>query len=164
MPSSTSELVTKADMNEASRLMDLPPELRIRIYEYAFTPRPLKSPNKKSENFDSQAPSKSLLLTNQLIHQEAHLIYREACRRFWTYSVSPVMKWVNLQPNTRLRERSEITRRSRGFRGKPQLRFTLVEDHMDVELIYSCTARRLRQFVFSGNDHLHAPPGGILDS
>ncbi|GAB1726280.1 hypothetical protein NU195Hw_g4529t1 [Hortaea werneckii] len=69
MPSSTSQLVTKADMNEAFRLMDLPPELRIRIYEYAFTPRPLKNPNKESENFDSQAPSKSLLFTNQLIYK-----------------------------------------------------------------------------------------------
>ncbi|KAI7284182.1 hypothetical protein KC345_g2506 [Hortaea werneckii] len=163
MPSSSPQLLTKADMTKVFRLMDLPPELRIRIYEYAFTPRPLKNPNKKSENFDSQAPSKSLFLTNQLIHQEARPIYRQSYRRFWTYSVSPVMKWVNLQPNTPLRERSEITRRSRVFRGKPQLRFTLVEDHMHVGLIYSCTARRLRQFVLSGNDHLHVQPDGILD-
>ncbi|KAI7198875.1 hypothetical protein KC343_g12474 [Hortaea werneckii] len=163
MPSSTSQLVAKAGMNESSRLMDLPPELRVRIYEYAFAPRPLKNPNKKSENFDSQAPSKAILLTNQLIHQEARPIYREACRRFWTYSVSTVVNQVDLQPNTRLRERSEITRRSRGFRGKPQLRFTLVEDHMHVEIIYTCTTRRLRLFVLSGNDHLHAQPFGILD-
>ncbi|KAI6790687.1 hypothetical protein KC332_g17819 [Hortaea werneckii] len=164
MPPSTSQLLTKADMTKAFRLMDLPAELRIRIYEYAFTPRPLENPNKQSENFDSQAPSKALLLTNQLIHQEARPIYQESYRRFWTYSVSSVMKWVNLQPNTPLRERSEITRRSRGFRGKPQLRFALVEDHMHVELIYCCTARRLRQFVLSGNDHLHAQAFGILDS
>ncbi|KAI7514706.1 hypothetical protein KC347_g476 [Hortaea werneckii] len=164
MPSSTSQLVTKADMTEAFRLMDLPPELRTRIYEYTFTPRRLKKSNQNAENFDSQAPSKALLLTNRLIHQEARPIYEEARQRFWTYSVSVIVKWIDLQPSTRLRERLEITRRSQGFRGKPQLLFTLVEDHLHVGIVYNCTARRLRYFVLSGNDHPNVQLGGILYS
>ncbi|KAI7211126.1 hypothetical protein KC333_g7833 [Hortaea werneckii] len=165
MPSSTSQLVTRADMTEAFRLTDLPRELRICIYEYAFTPRPLKNPNENSEHFDSQAPSKALLLTNQLIHQEACSIYQEAYRRFWTYSVSATVETIDPRAPLRTRFRYEITRRFAGHRFKPHLKFTLVEGHLHVEIVYRCTARPLWHFLVPGDgllfvvDNPHAQPG-----
>ncbi|KAI6984147.1 hypothetical protein KC316_g12506, partial [Hortaea werneckii] len=142
MPSSTSQIVTKADMTEAVRLTDLPPELRICIYGYAFTPGSLSTFDKILERFESTAPSKALLLTNQLIHQEARSIYQEAHRRFWTYSVSAARTEIELQPNLRPRDRDQALRRFNGRRRcKPELKFTLSEDHLHMEIGYEFTVK-----------------------
>ncbi|KAI7176146.1 hypothetical protein KC316_g6502 [Hortaea werneckii] len=142
MPSSTPQLVTKADMTETFRLLDLPAELRTCIYEYAFTPESPSTFNTILERFESTAPSTALLLTNQLIHQEAHSIYQEAYRRFWTYSVSAVRTEIELQPNLRPRDREETLRRFNGRRRcKPELKFTLFEDHLHMEIGHKFTVK-----------------------
>lgn len=151
MPSSTSQLVTKTDTPETFQLMDLPPELRVCIYEYSFTPGSLSTSDKILERFDSLAPSNAILLTNHLIHQEARPIYEQACRRFWTYSVSANVEKIDPRAPITPEVRLEIRRRFSGRRVKPELKFTLVEDHLHVELVYRCTTKRLWYFLVAGN-------------
>lgn len=156
MPFPTPQLVTKTDVTETFRLLDLPAELRICIYEYAFTPGAPSTLNKILERLESLAPSKALLLTNHLIHQEARPIYEEACRRFWTYSVSATATEIELQPNARPRDCEEVWRRFNGWRpSKPKLKFTLLEDHLHMEIGYKFTVKPFRNYI-----EMYVPPPG----
>lgn len=57
----------------------LPAEMRNHIYELAFTPNTSQPVNL----FEADPPSKSLLLTNHQIHNEASQYFQEAYKAYW---------------------------------------------------------------------------------
>jgi hypothetical protein len=75
---------TQDAASESFRILDLAPELRNKIYEFAFT-----TPAETGEDIDlftslGSMPSTSLLLACRQIHYEATGIYKESCHRYWT--------------------------------------------------------------------------------
>lgn len=77
------------DAQARSRLFALPPELQLIIYTFAFghdTP-----PQEISlAHLPQCSPSKSLLQTCQLVHNEARDLYNQAARAFWTTNTSTI--------------------------------------------------------------------------
>lgn len=65
-----------------SRLLALPAELRIHIYELVFTTG--AGGMSPVDILHASGPSKALLLTSRQIYDEAGGIFKEAHRRYWT--------------------------------------------------------------------------------
>jgi len=78
LPSTTHQVATTmTPKDQPSRLLALPAELRVKIWDHVLTkPKPLRPVNEPGRAHESSAPKEnlvdvSLLLTNRLIHDEA---------------------------------------------------------------------------------------------
>jgi len=66
-----------------SRLLELPPELRNRLYELAFT---TDDHGVSIPLFGTAGPSKALLTTCRQVYSEAHSTHKQAFRKHWKNS------------------------------------------------------------------------------
>ncbi|KAK5121165.1 hypothetical protein LTR85_005649 [Meristemomyces frigidus] len=81
------------------RFLKLPPELRNRIYELAFTTEAEEGTN--INLLDAAGPTKALLLTCRQIHSEAVGFHKQAYRRYWTTSKF-TLSTLNFSPRAEL--------------------------------------------------------------
>ena len=82
-PASTSRTPTSRANQQCFLLDRLPAELRNTIYETAFC-----TPTEKTVDLlRARSPSPNILLTCRQIYDEARLVHKDACRRFWSETV-----------------------------------------------------------------------------
>lgn len=119
--------------NERCRLLELPAELRISIYELAFTHE--TGDREDIDLFEATGPSKSLIMTCRQIHTEAASLYVEAYRRYWA-----IGKFVHHVPDWQAWDQRKSLVKALDDRNTTQIQ------HLTVSL----SQRRLATFVYDG--------------